>query len=133
MLECGIQQWQRQALSSDRRFGKVDFDGNRGCPRRLETGEVFTLADFDLPFNPYSEPGQALGNKPRLSDQRHEWRAAAVDNRYLVVVDLDHQVIDAACAQRGHQVLDRAQGDAELVTEHRTHAGIDHVAPVGAD
>ena len=49
--------------------------------------------------------------------------SAAVEDRHLVAVDLDDEVVDAEAEQRGHDMLDRADMMAGRIAERGAEVG----------
>ena len=66
-------------------------------------------------------------------DGRHEGGGAAVHDRHFARVDLDVAVVDAQAAQRRQQVLDGADGDARVVTQHGAQREVLDVARRGPE
>ena len=72
-------------------------------------------------------------NDASTFDQEHERRSAAVHDRHLGTVDIDHRVIDAATSESGHQVFDGTYANAILVANGGAHSGINDVFPASRD
>src|SRR5690606_31387096 len=63
-----------------------------------------------------------------LIDRVHKRRRAAVHDGNFLAVDLDVAVVDRQTTEGCEQVLNRADGDTSVVTDHRAQRQILHVA-----
>jgi hypothetical protein len=120
-------------LAADQRARVVEVEA---VARRLGGGEARAadaVADRDLLEHAEHAAADALGLDAGAADQEHPRGRAAVQHGELGRIDLDHGVVDSEAAQRGHQVLDRADRDAVLVGDDGAEAGIDDRIPARRD
>ena len=64
-----------------------------------------------------------LLDDPGALDQEDERRRAAVHDRHLGPIEIDHDVVDAEARERRHQVFDGRDAKTVAVAEARAHLG----------
>jgi hypothetical protein len=122
----------RPLLVAQQRVVEADRVADRETVARVQRDALVAARQFDRTRDAQEPPGHGLGLDARLVNQAHERRGAAVHDRHLGVIQLDHDVVDAEADQRGQQVLDRFDRPLVLRQRRRVLGGY-HVARAGLD
>jgi len=89
------------------------------------------ILNLDPPEHLQGAPRRVLRADAGAFDQKDERRGAAVHDRHLGPSEVEQRVVDAAAAQGGEQVLDRADARPVRNAKRRRHPAVDHMPDVG--
>ena len=108
VLEAGRRQGHVATLGHD--GGAVEVDGHavtRGIGRR-QAGALAVMCDFDTGARiSISRRGASCSAMPATSIRKHKRVGTAIHDRHFAGIDFDRGIVDAAGAQRCHQMFNR--------------------------
>ena len=110
-------------LAPDRRVVAGDLEAHREAVRRRQRDRAFAVRHLDRLQHLNGLARRRLLDDPGTLDKKHKRSRAAVHDRHLGPVELDHDVVDAETRERRHQVLDRRHPIAVAVAETGAHIG----------
>ena len=117
--EAAVRQIQRFALLAYCAVFEVDMEVHRQTRTRTQTRPALSGMNFDRTQNLDHADRRGETFDPSGKKAPHERRSAAVEDRNFGSVDPNQCVVYPTAGQRGHHVLDRGNGYASSVQDHR--------------